>query len=199
MGVIKNSDVFDAQLFKKQAEDAKILNDSLNILEKSLKDIAKLSVKAFKGVNPKTASDIKKVNKAVKESKKAVSELDKFQKQRLITQEKLKISNSETVKGLAAEQIALRKRNEKTKETILLNQKNIGTLERLALENKKLRRVRKGLDLDTARGVKRLKEINDQLDKNNKIILKNSDALRKQKINVGNYSESIQDAASASG
>ena len=86
MGVIKNSDVFDAQLFKKQAEDAKILNDSLNILEKSLKDIAKLSVKAFKGVNPKTASDIKKVNKAVKESKKAVSELDKFQKQRLITQ-----------------------------------------------------------------------------------------------------------------
>ena len=199
MGVIKNSDVFDAQLFKKQAEDAKILNDSLNIVEKSLKDIAKLSVKAFKGVNPKTASDIKKVNKAVKESKKAVSELDKFQKQRLITQEKLKISNSETVKGLAAEQIALRKRNEKTKETILLNQKNIGTLERLALENKKLRRVRKGLDLDTARGVKRLKEINDQLDKNSKRIKENVSQLEKQKINIGNYGNSLKEAAGASG
>ncbi|MCH8744433.1 MAG: rod shape-determining protein, partial [Chloroflexi bacterium] len=76
MGVIKNSDVFGPDLFTKEAKDAKTLNDALNIVEQSLKDIAKLSVKAFKGVNPKTAEDIKiKIGTATHDSQEHKMEI----------------------------------------------------------------------------------------------------------------------------
>lgn len=199
MGVIKNSDVFGPDLFTKEAKDAKTLNDALNIVEQSLKDIAKLSVKAFKGVNPKTADDIKKVNKAVKESKKAVSDLEKFEKQRLATMDKLKVANSDRVQGLVELQLQLKKQNAINKETAALAQKNIGTLDRLRLQNKKLRRELDGLNLTTEKGRKRQKELIDQINKNTKFIKKNTDEVRKNAQNVGNYADSIKEAAGASG
>lgn len=70
--------------------------------------------------------------------------------------------------------------------------KELGTLESLALQNKKLSAEKKKLNLRTEEGKKRLKEINTQLDKNNKFSRDNADALTKQKINVGNYEGALQ-------
>ena len=62
-----------------------------------------------------------------------------------------------------------------------------------------MRREREKLNLGTEKGKQRLTEINKQLDLNNKKVLKNSDALKKQKINVGNYTASTKEALATSG
>jgi len=80
-----------------------------------------------------------------------------------------------------------------------LENKNLGTLQRVAIESKKLRRERERLNLETQKGRDRLKEINKQLDRNNKKVKQNSDQLKKQRLNVGNYSDSIKNAAASSG
>lgn len=69
--------------------------------------------------------------------------------------------------------------------------KQLGTLQKLELSNKKLRAESKTLDLTRKDGQKRLKDINKQLDQNNKTILKNADAAKKQTMNIGNYGSAL--------
>ena len=102
--------------------------------------------------------------------------------------------DDEQVKG----KIKFQKANQEQKKTLadelILQDKQAGTLEKLAAQSRKLRREREKLNLETEEGKKRLKEINEELDDNNEVIKENSDALKKQKLNVGNYSESIAEA-----
>ena len=70
--------------------------------------------------------------------------------------------------------------------------KQIGTLQKLEIRNKALRAESKTLDLTRKEGQKRLTQINQQLDVNNKFISDNSDQLKKQKINVGAYGSALQ-------
>jgi hypothetical protein len=75
------------------------------------------------------------------------------------------------------------------------NKDAIVSIENLTKANKELREERKKLDLGTQEGVKRANEINSSIDKNTNIIKANSSALEKQRLNVGNYTNSIKDAA----
>jgi len=63
--------------------------------------------------------------------------------------------------------------------------------------NRKLREERKLLDITTDDGRKRIDAINASLDRNDKLIKQNSSSLEKQRLNVGNYTQSIKDAAPA--
>lgn len=60
--------------------------------------------------------------------------------------------------------------------------------------NRKLREERKLLDITTDDGRKRIDAINASLDRNDKLIKQNSSSLEKQRLNVGNYTNSIKDA-----
>jgi hypothetical protein len=73
-------------------------------------------------------------------------------------------------------------------------QEEAGTLEQLTAKNADLRAERQKLNLETDAGKKRLKEINDELDKNNAFIKENSDKQKQQSLNVGNYQEDIEAA-----
>src|SRR5690349_20606793 len=75
------------------------------------------------------------------------------------------------------------------------SEKAINSIENLTKANKELREERKKLDLDSDQGKARVNEINSLLDKNTEKIKQNSSAIEKQRLNVGNYSKSIQDAA----
>lgn len=57
--------------------------------------------------------------------------------------------------------------------------------------NKKLREERKLLDFSDAQQAKRIKEINDLLDKNDQAIKANSSTLEKQRLNIGNYTSAL--------
>ena len=68
---------------------------------------------------------------------------------------------------------------------------SITSIENLTKSSKALREERKKLNLETAEGKKRANEINQQLDANTEIIKKNSSALEKQRLNVGNYTGAL--------
>lgn len=61
--------------------------------------------------------------------------------------------------------------------------------------NKLLTELRNSVNVTTAEGVEELKRLNAELDKNNEFIKENVDAYTKQKINIGNYKDSIIEAA----
>jgi len=60
--------------------------------------------------------------------------------------------------------------------------------------NRKLREERKLIDITTKEGKAAIDAINASLDRNDKLIKQNSSSLEKQRLNVGNYTKSIQDA-----
>lgn len=86
------------------------------------------------------------------------------------------------------------------KETIVLDFKidtgqAVVSIESLTKANKDLREERKKVDLSTDEGIKKVQLINTQIDKNTAVIKANSSALEKQRLNVGNYTDSIKKAA----
>lgn len=66
-----------------------------------------------------------------------------------------------------------------------------GSINELRASTKALTAERNTLNLNTAEGQKRLKEINTQIDANNQKIKDNVSGLEKQKINIGNYSSAL--------
>ena len=62
-------------------------------------------------------------------------------------------------------------------------------------QNQLLNKLRNETNVTTAEGQAQLTALNKKLDTNNDFIKENADAYLKQKINIGNYSESIKDAA----
>lgn len=67
----------------------------------------------------------------------------------------------------------------------------VTSIESLTKANKELREERKKLDLETAEGQKRVKDINAQLDANTNKIKENVSALEKQRLNIGNYQSAL--------
>jgi len=63
-------------------------------------------------------------------------------------------------------------------------------------QNSLLNKLRNETNATTEEGQQQIAQLNAKLDQNNEFIKENADAYLKQKINIGNYSESIQDALS---
>jgi hypothetical protein len=83
---------------------------------------------------------------------------------------------------------------------ILLNfQLNTGdavkSIERLRAENRRLTQERNKVNTQTDEGREAIQLLNKAIEENNSIIKENSTALEKQRLNVGNYTDSITDAA----
>lgn len=74
-----------------------------------------------------------------------------------------------------------------------------GSINRLRAEVSRLTKERNALNLNTADGQRRLKELNSTIDKHNKVIKDSNDAYGKQKINIGNYPEMLGQTSGAFG
>lgn len=85
-------------------------------------------------------------------------------------------------------------------ETILLHfdideTPAVNSIKQLRDANSQLRKERDQVNISTDEGRKLVEKLNVTIDKNNKVIKDNSSALEKQRQNVGNYTNSIKDAA----
>jgi len=140
----------------------------------------------------KLQGEIKKLNDESKKLETANKELDKAGKKNTAQYKENSTQiekNKVQTKGLSTEY-----RNNQN-VLVALNStetKQLGTLQKLDLSNKKLREEGKRLDLTRKSGQDRMKQINKQLDQNNEIILKNADATKKQKMNIGAYGSQLQ-------
>ncbi len=70
----------------------------------------------------------------------------------------------------------------------------VTTIAEARSQNSLLNKLRNDVNVTTAEGKKELDELNEKLDSNNEFIKENADQYLKQKINIGNYSESIKEA-----
>ena len=149
--------------------DEKELLKKLTKLQQEITDL-KVDTKELNDANKQLEKDGKKNTQQYKDNSKQI-EVNKI-----------------STKGLSTEY----RDNQKVLINLNTTESNqLGTLQKLELSNKKLREEGKKLDLTRKSGQDRLKVINKQLDQNNKTILKNSDALKKQKMNVGAYGSAL--------
>lgn len=155
--------------------------------------------KLLKNNSFKNTDDVKKFNAAVQQTATTSKALSAGKKEELALQKQLKAATDAEVAGKIRLQQVNKTQKDELKDLLVLQNKEAGTLDRLAAENRKLRRERQGLNLDTAKGSARLKDINKQLDQNNVRIKINSDALKKQRMNVGNYANGVQEGITATG
>ena len=169
----------------------KLQQETQKMAKNKLTDVAKIDASTVDGMKKLMAAK-EDANKIEKQSNDLDKEAIKLKKQ--LTQ-----AEDAEVKAKIRYQEASKAQKAALKDELILADQNAGTLQKLAAENRKLRREREGLNLETAKGKARLQEINKQLDLNNKRIISNSDALKKQRMNVGNYTRSVQDGIAASG
>lgn len=97
-------------------------------------------------------------------------------------------ANKTAVAGLQTEY----KNNQRVLEgAISAKNEELGTIQKLDAENKKLRASLRNLDLTTKEGQKTQKEYIAQINKNTEFIRQNSDAAIQQKMNIGNYKSAL--------
>ena len=134
----------------------------------------------------KAVADTAAYSKRVDELK---ANLDALKKSQDATTEEVVKANAEY--KVAQDQL---RQNEKIlKQLTGAQNEEAGTLEKLTARNAQLRAERQKLNLDTKEGAKRVNEINEELDKNNERIRENSDAAKKQSLNIGNYASGVID------
>jgi hypothetical protein len=172
---IASKDVFSN--IEKGALDAK---KTVDLLEKSLEAV-KSTAKTIKGglsaAAPKNVAEMRDFNELTKKANATAQAKLSIDKKLLIEKERLLNANRELKK--------------EAKDEAILAQKNLGTLEKARVQNRKLRREREKLNLATKEGNTRLRIINKTIDRNNGIIEKNADKMKKQRLGIGRYAKAV--------
>jgi len=197
---LKTEDIIEKGLFSQSIEETNKFLAVVKNLKKELKGIGATQEQAVaKGSTVKSAEDVKKLNDALGKLKNTTKSLTDLEKEEARLKTKL---NNLTKEQAISNQSLKRQTKEQTaalRDLEIVQSKEAGTLQKVAAESRILRREREKLNLDTQKGRDRLKEINAQLDRNNIKVKKNSDALKKQKMNVGNYTDSVKGALTTTG
>lgn len=137
----------------------------IDSLKKAQKDLTKNGETSSKQFVQNSA-DIKTLNKAYNDNIKALSENTKATADQANRTELLSIA-------LSSEATSIKEARE---------------------QNKLLNKLRNETNATTAEGQEEIKRLNNALDANNEFIKENADAYTQQKINVGNYKDSITEA-----
>lgn len=199
MAKVSNKDIFDDDLFIKQIADSKKLLDELYAMEAIFKKILNETAELSKQAPLKGYADASKLADTLKKGEDAVVGITEAQKKQADVKKRLVILEDEDVKAKLRSNSANKEQRDELKDLLILENKQAGTLEKLTASNRKLARERNKLNLDTAKGRRELVAINKQIDLNNEKIKQNSDTVKKQKLNVGNYTESIKGAVRETG
>jgi len=170
-----SKDVFDNLI--QGAKKSKAVVDMLELSLKAIKETSKTIKSQVSVTNPKDVKSVQELNQLTEKAAQLAK--NKLQIDKEIQKEKLR------AQGLNNQ------RNKALREEIALEGKELGTLEKLAIQNRKLRDERKKLNLETATGAKRLKEINAQLDINTKKEFAASDSNKKRVLGIGKYQKAI--------
>lgn len=181
---IKGNEIIQDNWASNAILSAEQLKQAYSDLDKMMLKIIEHGKAVSKGVTIGSVAEIKKVTEAYNQTNAATKAAIQLDKQ-------LRDADDEVVKGKLRLQEVTATQRKLLKEEIALEDKQIGTLKKLAIENARLRREREGLNLKTKDGAARLKEINVQLDKNNALIKESADLQKKQSLNVGNYKSAI--------
>jgi chromosome segregation ATPase len=167
-----------------------------NKLGEEIKADAKLVQNLVKSLDLSKVKGIKDLNESLSKSKTLKESSIKLEQDEAKVKQQLKQLTDEEVKAKLRLQEANKKQRDMLKDVVALENKEIGTLQKLQIENRKLTKERATLNLETEKGRKRLQDINKTLDQNNLKIRQNTDALGKQRLNIGNYQSALKGVVS---
>ena len=146
-------------------------------------------------------ASVSSVKKTIDELKKSQKELtdsgDTSSKAFVENASNLKVLNSEYTAGIKALSENTKATADQANRVDLLNlalSQEVTSIAEARESNKVLNKLRNEANATTAEGQAEIKKLNSALDSNNDFIKENADAYLKQKINIGNYSDSIKDA-----
>jgi hypothetical protein len=195
---------FNIPGLKESIADISKLNDSVNETAKNLLTMAINAEKALRSTsNNGGLKDFTELQKKANETQKETSSLADI----LVKKEKqLADAKSDLGKKIATATLEIQKQNAENKanaQIIDLNsdalKKEVTSINEARAQNILLTQARNGVNLATTEGQLKLAEFNAKLDTNNKFIKENGDAALKQKMNIGAYSEGIQNALEKTG
>lgn len=215
MATEKINEIFDIQAIQKQIT---IVENNIKKVLSLMDDVAKKAVEAGKQVgaagNMKEMTEaIEEVNKVREGYNKTTSELSKLEAQE--AQLKIKLGEAylrqyekiERVRQQVAEETRTIRENIKAeREAANANEYTAESIEALIQKynkqrkskadltkaNKEFRKVANNLDIDKEKDL--IERLNQVINENTELIKDNSDSLSKQKMNVGNYQESVEGA-----
>jgi len=180
---ISKEDIAPKDLFSnviQGAKDSKIqidlLTKAVNALKTSSKGIKK-DIAGQKVGSTKGQKDFNALQVKANQTAKAKLQIDKQ-----LIHHKTRLSQIQQ-----DENKAIRTTIQAQSKLTTTQQKSLGTLQKIEISSRQLRAERSKLNLETKKGQTRLKEINIELDKNNMKIRQSGDAMKKQRLNVGNY------------
>jgi hypothetical protein len=202
---IQKSDISEEDVFKGVRDSAKNTLDIISELNEELKKTAQTLKDDISKTGFGNAKELQAFNKAAKETTKIKQDAQKLAQQEQKAKEQLQKANQKliqlderSIKAKIKDQEARKQQNKEIRTTIQAEteltkaqNKELGTLQKLEFSNRKLRAERAKLNLETKQGQRRLKEINAEIDKNNNKIKGSADAMKKQRLNVGNYTSAI--------
>ena len=146
----------------------------------------------------KSASELKKSIDAIKEAQKQARKEGQADNEQYIENEAaLKSLNAEYRQHIKALSDNINATAASANRTELLNavlNEEVVSIQQAREQNKLLNKLRNESNLATEEGRAELELLNKTLDNNNEFIKENVDGLSQQKINVGNYTESVKDA-----
>lgn len=188
------SKIFDE--FKNNAEEA---NKALLEFLGTQKDVFEQGKKMSQAISF-DKDLVKGIQEVEEEQTKLIKNQEAFakaEKLQLKLQKQLNDSSDENVKGKIRLQKVNREQKQLLEAQIILEKKEVNSLKDLKEANKALRVERDRLDIGTQSS--RIKELNNQIDSNTDKIKNNVDSLSRQKINIGNYKESVKEALEETG
>lgn len=170
------------------AEDTQFVLDQLNKVYARFKDLDGFKLAMDKSLG---LVDFTKVATQASSAMSSLGEATKTLKDdsaKLVAQQKANESAQRRVdKAIVEGRVEKQKYNAELKKEIELQNASAGSIDQARALIKNLTAERNKLDITTESGIKRLKELNDEIDKNNAFIDENTDKLNRRKINIGNY------------
>jgi len=164
---------------KEAKEEAQGLLLAFDGALKNIQDLAAI-LKANKGgLNLADAKDIEKLNNVFNESNQLVKQRQKADSESAKLKKQLNALSDEEVKGKIRFQKAAREQKKLLEAQIVLEKKQIKSLNDLVEQNKALKTVRDSLD--TEKEAKEIKRLSDQIDDNTRTLDENKKAKRDQK------------------
>jgi hypothetical protein len=146
----------------------------------------------------KTTSDLKKEIDKLKNTQKDLAASGQASSEAFVENEAvLKTLTGAYSQNIKAIQESGKATAQQTDQTELLNlalTQEATSISEAREQNKLLNKLRNETNTTTKEGQAQLTALNAKLDQNNEYIKENADQYLKQKINIGNYSESVKDA-----
>ena len=146
----------------------------------------------------KSTSDLKKQIDSIKNAQKELVISGKGTSEQFVENEAvLKSLNSAYTSNVKAIQESGKATENQVTQTELLNMAlntEVASISEAREQNKLLNKLRNETNTTTAEGQAQITALNKKLDENNDYIKSNADAYLKQKINIGNYTDSVREA-----